>query len=183
MILYEALAKVQTGRRLFLMLYSLLPSSHSLLLLMLAHNCLSFSGAVNWFQPLTSAGHIYPIAKRHTFHCWPIVLLLSFQIWSSPAFRSFMLLFCTCPPTPHHRPAFADSLASPPSSFHQPVSEESSATSTTSVGIRLADARGRCPSITKSPFRGEAQKTLWQDSLSRIICCNNLFFFFLIFIH
>lgn len=43
-----------------------------------------------------------------------------------------------CPPTPHHRPAFADSPASPPSS----VSEEPSATSTTSVGIRLADAQG-----------------------------------------
>lgn len=76
----------------------------------------SLSQAINYHQLFTSAGHVYPMAQRHTY----IVSLSScgclFRYGSLAAFSSFMLLFCMAPLPPHYRPLFADSTVS----FHLP---------------------------------------------------------------
>ena len=135
-LIYGALVRVQTGRAHSLSLSLMLSTFSSLLPHVLTHNCLSLSGAVNWYQLLTSAGHIYPLAHRQTFNVNLSSRWCPFKYEALSDFSSFMLLFCVRPPSPRHCPVFIDF---PASLFHQPYLSQRSQLPPPSFGLHWGE--------------------------------------------
>lgn len=82
------------------------------------HSLILTHNLVNWYQLLTSAGHIHP-AQRHTFY---VSLSSCCYLYDcSPTSSSFMLLCCARPPSPHRCPDSSASLAHQSHKSHHPT--------------------------------------------------------------
>lgn len=114
------------------------------------HNCLSLSGAVNWYQL-----HIHPIAQRHTFAVSRSSCCCHFK------YNCLLPLVCSCcchacvfPPSLRSFISFISFIIS--SAHMSPKSHQPPPPASGHHGgilLAAAVAESRCPSIIKSPCR------------------------------
>lgn len=140
----EAPVKVQAARLIFYMLRPYFISYIILYFTPLTHNCL-LSGVVNRYQLLTSAWHIYTMARRHTFTVGRSSCCCGFQYdCLLPVVHS-----CCCLAHVLHLPNTGQSLQ-----IHQLyhfISFIVSSANLSHKSLLAAAAQGSPPSLTKSP--------------------------------